>query len=390
MGQASKISNQENGLLPDGADVTEDETRPLLNGNQSHRDHGSDVLDLSGIDNPHNPKNMPTWRKWSCACMLGAMTFAGTFSSSVFNAAIPVTAREFDVSLERMSLATSLFVFGFATGPVVMGPTSELLGRKIPFFLGYLAFILFQIPVALAQDARSVLVFRFLGGVASAASPAIVGGYLADFLAPIERGVAIAVFAATTLIGPEIGAIAGAVLVQSDLGWRWTAWTSLILGAVFSVVGFFILPETYLPVLEQRHAARLRRDERRWALHSRMDESPVSFKDFAVRYLTRPMAMLCQEPILALMTLYVSFVFGLVYLLFVVSLRQPLDLKQNVDKLVQGLPDKLRPAARLFTHCRNSTATCNLRGYCLGRFLCLKLHVHDTAGEGERERQIGA
>lgn len=327
MGQPSKVSYAENGLLPDAGDVTEDETRPLLNGNGSHGDHGSNVnlIDLSGVDNPLNPKNMPTWRKWCCACMLGAMTFAGTFSSSVFNAAIPVTAREFNVSLETMSLATSLFVFGFATGPVLMGPASELLGRKIPFFLGYLAFILFQIPVALAQDARSVLVFRFLGGVASAASPAIVGGYLADFLAPIERGVAVAVFAATTLIGPEIGAIAGAVLVQSVLGWRWTAWISLILGAVFSAVGFFILPETYLPVLEQRHAARLRREKRQWALHSKIDESPVSFKDFAVRYLTRPMVMLCQEPILALMTLYVSFVFGLVYLLFVVSLRQPLN-----------------------------------------------------------------
>lgn len=321
MGQTSNVLNPENGLPPRARDYTE-ETRPLLNGSRSRPDHGSDVIDLSGIDNPHNPMNMPAWRKWCCACVLGAMTFAGTFSSSVFNAAIPVTAREFNVSPETMSLATSLFVFGFAVGPVLMGPASELLGRKIPFFLGYLAFILLQIPVALGQDAQSVLAFRFLSGVASAASPAIVGGYLADFLAPIERGVAVAVFAATTLIGPEIGAVMGAVLVQSHLGWRWTAWTSLILGAVFSLFGFFILPETYLPVLEQRHAQRLRRENKQWALHSKMDESSVSFKDFAVRYLTRPMVMLCLEPILSLMTLYVSFVFGLVYLLFVVSLRQ--------------------------------------------------------------------
>lgn len=371
MGQTSNVLNSENGLPPDARDYTEDETRPLLNGDRSNRDHGSDVIDLSGIDNPLNPMNMPAWRRWCCACVLGAMTFAATFSSSVFNAAIPVTAQEFNVSPETMSLATSLFVFGFAAGPVLMGPASELLGRKIPFFLGYLAFILLQIPVALGKDAQSVLVFRFLSGVASAASPAIVGGYLADFLAPIERGVAVAIFAAMTLIGPEIGAIMGAVLVQSHLGWRWTAWTSLILGVVFSVFGFFILPETYLPVLEQRHAQRLRRENKQWALRSRMDETSVSFKDFAVRYLTRPMVMLCLEPILSLMTLYVSFVFGLVYLLFVVSLRQPLTLIWNADNLSQGLPDKLRPATRFFTDRRYSTATCNLRGYHVGRFVCL-------------------
>jgi len=136
-----------------------------------------------------------------------------------------------------------------------------------------------------------------------------------------------------TLIGPEIGAIMGAVLVQSHLGWRWTAWISLILGAVFSIFGFFILPETYLPVLEQRRAQRLRRENKQWALHSRMDETSISFKDFAVRYLTRPMVMLCLEPILSLMTLYVSFVFGLVYLLFVVSLPQPPTLEPNADSL---------------------------------------------------------
>jgi MFS family permease len=107
------------------------------------------------------------------------MTFAATFSSAVFNAAIPVTAKEFGVSIETMSLATALFVFGFATGPVVMGPASELWGRKTPFFLGYMAFTLFQIPVAMGKDATTVLTFRFLSGVASAGSPAIVGGYLA-------------------------------------------------------------------------------------------------------------------------------------------------------------------------------------------------------------------
>jgi len=141
MSQVSNVLDSENGLPPDTRDYTEDETQPLLNSNRSHPDPGLDVIDLSGIDNPHNPMNMPAWRKWSCTCVLGAMTFAATFSSSVFNAAIPVTAREFNVSPETMSLATSLFVFGFAAGPVLMGPASELLGRKIPFFLGYLAFI---------------------------------------------------------------------------------------------------------------------------------------------------------------------------------------------------------------------------------------------------------
>ncbi|KAL3461911.1 major facilitator superfamily domain-containing protein [Aspergillus heterothallicus] len=291
-----------------------DETSPLLN---SHYDQEqSSLVTFEGPDDPDDPMNMPSWRKWSCASILGAMTFAATFSSAVFSAAAPAVAKEFNVAPETMSWATSLYVFGFATGPVIMGPASELYGRKLPLFLGYLGFILSQIPVGLARDIRTVLVFRFVGGVTSAGSPAIVGGYLADFLPPVERGVAVAIFAATTLIGPSVGSIVGAILVESSLGWRWTAWLSLILGAVFSAMGYFILPETYVPVLLKRRAINLRQTTGDPKIHAALEEKPVSAADFLVRYLSRPFVMLCLEPILMSMTLYISFTFGMVYLLF--------------------------------------------------------------------------
>lgn len=326
--------------LPVTNDEPNGETQPLLaNGTED-----SDLVVLNGPDDPLNPMNMPAWRKWFCATILGAMTFAATFSSSVFSAAAQTTAQEFNVPVETMALATSLYVFGFATGPILMGPASELHGRKTPFFVGYVGFILTQIPVGLARNVETILLFRFLGGVASSGSPAIVGGYLADFLPPIERGVAVAIFAATTLIGPSAGAIIGAVVVQSEsLGWRWTAWISMIMGIVFGAVGFVVLPETYLPVLLTRKARRLRFKTKIWALHSKLEETPVDIKDFIVRYLSRPFVMLCLEPILLLMTLYISFTFGMVYLLFVVC--RPRYKKSLVSlSLLQPLtPQKAYP-----------------------------------------------
>ncbi|KAK4464467.1 major facilitator superfamily domain-containing protein [Cladorrhinum samala] len=291
----------------------DDEACPLL-----HGQHGqSDLVDLSSFDNPLHPVNTPLWRKWASSILLGAMTFVGAFASSAFNAAIPGTAKEFGTTPETMAWSTSLFVFGFATGPIIFGPASEVYGRKAPFFLGYFLFVLAQIPVGLANDAQTFLVFRFLGGVASSVCPAIAGGWLADFLLPVERGVAVAIFAATTLIGPGTGAIIGQVLVQAGAGWRWIAWTTLILGIVFGVAGFIILPETYLPVLEARYAKKLRWETKHWAFHSKLDEKPITFQDFLIRYLTRPLTMLVLEPILFAMTMYISFTFGLVYLLFV-------------------------------------------------------------------------
>ncbi|KAK4697093.1 hypothetical protein P7C71_g944, partial [Lecanoromycetidae sp. Uapishka_2] len=309
------------------------EEQPLL----TTQDKDPDLITLNGPDDPLNPMNLPPWRKWFCASILGAMTFAATFSSSVFTAATRATAQEFEVAPETMALATSLYVFGFATGPILMGPASELHGRKIPFFVGYVGFIITQIPVGLATNVETILIFRFLGGVASSGSPAIVGGYLADFLPPVERGVAVAIFAATTLIGPSAGAIIGGVVVQSSLGWRWTAWISMIMGILFGAIGFVVLPETYVPVLLKRKAWDLRYDTRNWALHSKLDERPVDIKDFVVRYLSRPFIMLCLEPILLAMTLYISFTFGMVYLLFV---AYPISFVQQrgMDPVTGGLP----------------------------------------------------
>lgn len=278
---------------------------------------------LEGPDDPLNPQNIPNRWKWVYAGLLGAITLVVTFASTVFSTATTVTAIQFNVSYEVTTLATSLYVFGFAAGPIIAGPTSELFGRKIPLFTGYALFIIFQIPVGVAQNIATILVFRFLQGVASAGPPAIVGGYLADFFGPVERGLAVAVFAATTMIGPILGPIVGGFVVQSDLGWRWTAWLTMIMGVTIGGTAMILLPETFVPVLLKRKAQRLRYQTKNWALHSKLEETPVDVRGFFERYLSRPFRMLLLEPILLLTTVYVSFVYGFIYLLFEVSRLLP-------------------------------------------------------------------
>lgn len=43
---------------------------------------------------------------------------------------------------------------------------------------------------------------RFFGGLFASAPLAIVGGSLADFFGPVDRGIAVCVFAGATFIGP--------------------------------------------------------------------------------------------------------------------------------------------------------------------------------------------
>ncbi|MCJ1229926.1 hypothetical protein MMC12_006597 [Toensbergia leucococca] len=285
---------------------------------QSEKENEKDpnVIEFDAPDDPYNPQNMALWKKWVYAAILGSMTLVVTFASSVFSTATMVTADEFGVASEVTTLGTAMFVLGFSFGPVIWGPMSELYGRKVPLFVGYVIFIIFQIPVGVAQNLETILVCRFLAGTAAAAPLAIVGGYLADFFDPVKRGLAVAVFAAATFVGPILGPIVGGFITQSYLGWRWTAWITMIMAGLFGGIGFIVLPETYVPILLHRKAKKIRFETKNWSVRAKIDEAPVNLNDLVSRYLGRPFVMLALEPILLLITLYISFIYGFIYLLF--------------------------------------------------------------------------
>lgn len=90
---------------------------------------------------------------------------------------------------------------------MLWGPISELLGRKNPLFFGFFVFVIFQIPVAVAQNIETIMIARFFIGFFGCAPLAIVGGALADIWDPVDRGVAMASFAGGTFGGPTLGPI---------------------------------------------------------------------------------------------------------------------------------------------------------------------------------------
>ena len=102
------------------------------------------------------------------------LTFIATFASSILSPANRSLTKEFGISSEVAILATALYVLGFAFGPTVFGPTSEVLGRKNPLSIGMFMFAIFTIPVAVAQNTATLFICRFIDGVFASAPLAIV------------------------------------------------------------------------------------------------------------------------------------------------------------------------------------------------------------------------
>lgn len=197
-------------------------------GGQQGRD--INLIQFEGPDDPGNPMNWGKRYKWTMTGILAGMTFVTTFTSALFSTAIDATSRKFHVSTEVMTLGTSLFLVGFMFGPILWGPLSELYGRRVPLIIGTLGMCMFQVGVAVALNVYTIMICRFFAGVFGSAPLAVVGGALADFWDPVQRGISVGIYSMCTFIGPVAAPIIGGYIAESYLGWRWTEYIAVIMG----------------------------------------------------------------------------------------------------------------------------------------------------------------
>jgi MFS family permease len=125
-----------------------------------------------------------------------------------------------------------------------------------------------------------------------------------------------AAFSAAPFIGPAIGPLVGGFL-GDNCGWRWLYWIQLILSGVAWVMITFTVPETYAPILLKKRAAKLRKteDDPKFVTETELDSRPLGEKLRV--FLIRPFQLLLLEPIVLCISIYMSVLYGLLYMFFV-------------------------------------------------------------------------
>lgn len=114
---------------------------------------------------------------------------------------MPAIAKEFKVhSKTQLALPISIYLIGYAVGPIICGPLSERYGRKPVTLSAFMSFMAFMCGCAVCQNWVSLLVLRFFLGLVASAPVAIIGGLFADICDdPRERGRVIAYYMTVTL-----------------------------------------------------------------------------------------------------------------------------------------------------------------------------------------------
>ncbi|PYH90703.1 MFS multidrug transporter [Aspergillus ellipticus CBS 707.79] len=273
------------------------------------------VVEFDGANDPLHPHNWSLTRRSILAAILCYATFAASFTSAVFSAAISSVSKEFHVGTEVSTLGVTLYVFGFAAGPTIWAPASELIGRRWPLSIGLLGCAIFTIACATGKDFQTIMLGRFFGGLFAASPISLVPAVFADLFNTAHRGIVMSIFCMAVFIGPFASPFVGGFIAMSPLGWRWTMYLPSIMVFFAFLLVFFFLDEPYAPVILVRKAAILRRQTRNWGIHAKQDEVEVDIKELVRNNFTRPITMLATEPILLLISLYISFIYGLIYAL---------------------------------------------------------------------------
>lgn len=199
---------------------------------------------------------------------------------------------------------------------MLFSPLSEVAGRQIIYPSTLLLGVVFLIPCAVARNIGTLLGCRAVDGIFFSAPMTIVGGTLADIWKVEERGIAMAMFSAAPFLGPTIGLVAGGYLSDAK-GWRWLYWIQLIVSGTAYLLISFTVPETYAPIILKRRAAKMRKETGDISHVTELELDKRPFKERMKVFLVRPFQLLFREPIVFLISLYMSVLYGLLYMFFV-------------------------------------------------------------------------
>jgi multidrug resistance protein len=244
--------------------------------------------------------------------------FNSAFGSSLPSGAHDAIADSFNIPHDdtKLVLLNSLYLVGFAIGPLIFGPLSEHVGRR-PVLIGtFSGYIIFTMACALSPNFPALLVFRLLCGLNAASPNAVLGGLYADILDnPQTRGIAMALFMVVTGFGPQLAPLVSGFI--STVSWRWTFWVGLAAAGVGYPFVLFI-PETYVPVLKERHARRLAKagKEDPKACYTVKPQGPGHRGDGVLSIFMRPFVMTAKEPVLLFASLFMGFTYAMFYLYF--------------------------------------------------------------------------
>ncbi|MEV3926008.1 MFS transporter [Actinomadura coerulea] len=184
----------------------------------------------------------PLRSRWAALGVLSATMLMTILDGSIVTVAAPAIQDDLGFSPAGLSWIMNAYLIPLGGLLLLAGRLGDLVGRRTLFLAGNAVFTAASVLAGAATTSGLLIAARFLQGVGSALSSAVVLGILVTlFTDPRERARAIGVFSFTGAAGASIGQVLGGVLTDV-LSWHWIFLINLPIGLAVMLLALPALP----------------------------------------------------------------------------------------------------------------------------------------------------
>jgi multidrug resistance protein len=262
-----------------------------------------------------NPQDWILTKKWAITSILSTTGFNRIMVSTMMAPALSSISRELHMSNVEAVMALSAYVLATAFGPLLMGPLSEIYGRKPIMHASNIWFLAWNIACGFARNGGEMIAARLLAGLGASAIYALQNGVLGDVWTPERRGKVLGIYMLIPLLGAAVGPIVGGFITEFTT-WRWMFWSTSILQAVLVCISLVLFHETHAPTILKERARLLRQTTGESRYRTEWDSLALGRSTYWIlqNNLSRPIRLLMFHPIVQIQACMSGFIYGLLYL----------------------------------------------------------------------------
>lgn len=198
----------------------------------------------SSFLNPQISFNDPRHFTW---LLVGFASMGGMLSGldqSVISGALLYMPDDLHLSSSQVSLTSSAVPLGAIGGALILGPTNELVGRKMAIIISLILYTIGGSLEAGAINFGMIVAARVILGMGLGLEGGTVPVYVAESVEKKYRGNLVSLYQLMIAFGEVIGYVVAAIFVNVHSGgWRYMLGSSLIFSTIM-LIGMFWMPES--------------------------------------------------------------------------------------------------------------------------------------------------
>jgi DHA1 family bicyclomycin/chloramphenicol resistance-like MFS transporter len=158
------------------------------------------------------------------AVVLGLLSAIGPFAIDMYLPALPSIGADLHAGTAAVQMSLLIFFLSMGFGQIVVGPISDMVGRKLPLYGGLVLFMIGGVGSATAPSVEWLIAFRFLQGLGASAGMAVPRAIVRDLHTGTEATKLMSLLMLVFSVSPILAPLTGSLIIET-LGWRAVFWT---------------------------------------------------------------------------------------------------------------------------------------------------------------------